>query len=100
DLYNFYCNALNFGFDPYQTLRKLDMSRVVEIHIAGGSVHKGFLMDVHSSNTPEPVWDLLQWTLNRAPNVKAVVYELLEQALNAVTEEGICRNLERAHIYW
>ena len=26
DLYNFYCNAINFGFDPYEELCKLDMS--------------------------------------------------------------------------
>lgn len=100
DLYNFYCNAINFDFDPYAALAKLDMSRVVEIHIAGGSQHKGFHLDVHSNHTPEPVWEMLQWVLHRAPNVKAVVYELLEQALNAVTEEGVCLNLERARSYW
>jgi uncharacterized protein (UPF0276 family) len=100
DLYNFYCNAENFAFDPYTALEKLDMSRVVEIHIAGGSQHKGFHLDVHSNHTPEPVWDLLQWVLARAPNVKAVVYELLEQALDAVTEAGVCRNLERARHHW
>lgn len=100
DLYNFYCNAVNFGFDPYRALEKLDMARVVEIHIAGGSQHKGFHLDVHSNHTPEPVWQLLQWVLTRAPNVKAVVYELLEQALDAVTEKGVCQNLERAHDCW
>jgi len=100
DLYNFYCNAVNFGFDPYQALEKLDMARVVEIHIAGGSQHKGFHLDVHSNHTPEPVWELLQWVLARAPNVKALVYELLEQALDAVTEKGVCQNLERARACW
>lgn len=100
DLHNFYCNAVNFGFDPYKALEKLDMARVVEIHLAGGSQHKGFLLDVHSNHTPEPVWDLLQWVLARTPNVKAVVYELLEQALDAVTEKGVCQNLERARAYW
>lgn len=100
DLYNFYCNAVNFGFNPYAALEKLDMERVVEIHVAGGSQHKGFHLDVHSNHTPEPVWELLKWVLARAPNVKAVVYELLEQALKAVTEEGVCHNLERTRTYW
>lgn len=100
DLYNFYCNAVNFGFDPYTALAKLDMERVVEIHVAGGSHYKGLHLDVHSNHTPEPVWELLKWVLARAPNVKAVVYELLEQALNAVTQEGVCHNLERARHFW
>lgn len=100
DLYNFYCNAINFGFNPYAALEKLEMERVVEIHVAGGCQHKGVHLDVHSNHTPEPVWDLLEWVLIRAPNVKAVVYELLEQALNAVTIEGVYHNLERARHYW
>lgn len=100
DLYNFYCNARNFDFDPYHALAQLDLERVVEVHIAGGSERKGFQLDVHSNHTPEPVWDLLHWLLGRAPNVKAVVYELLEQALGTVTEKGICQNLERARFHW
>lgn len=100
DLYNFYCNALNFGFDPYLALERLDMSRVVEVHVAGGSVHKGFHLDVHSDHVPDAVWDLADWLLPQAPNVKALVYELLEQALDLVTEEGVQANLQRANNSW
>src|SRR5262249_25519710 len=69
DLYNFHCNALNLRFDPIEALGRLDLSRVVEIHVAGGAVHEGFLMDVHSRVVPEPVWELLDWVVPRAPNL-------------------------------
>lgn len=100
DLYNFYCNAINFGFDPYQKLEKLNLDYVVELHLAGGTDYKEFMLDVHSNTTPEPVWEMLSWLLQRAPNVKGVVFELLEQALDNVAEIGILRNLERAQSYW
>ncbi len=35
DLYNFYCNARNFGFDAREALSRLRMESVIEIHIAG-----------------------------------------------------------------
>lgn len=100
DLYNFYCNAVNFGFDPYAALTRLRLDRVVEIHLAGGATHDGFMLDVHSNVVPEPVWQLLEWVMPRAPNLSGIVYELLEQALPLVGLEGIRRQLERAHEAW
>lgn len=100
DLYNFHCNAMNFGFDPYSLLAKLDMSAVVEIHIAGGASHKGLQLDVHSREVPAPVWDLLEWVLNRAPNVKAVLYELLEQAYGALGPQMVMTQLLKARGIW
>lgn len=100
DLYNFYCNAINFGFDPIEALGRLKLDRVVEIHLAGGTVHDGFLMDVHSDTVPEPVWELLDWIIPRTPNLAGIVYELLEQALPIVGVKGIAQQLERAHESW
>ena len=73
DLYNFYCNAVNFRFDPYAALSRLRLDRVIEIHIAGGATHDGFQLDVHSKTTPEPVWELLEWVAPRAPHLAGVV---------------------------
>lgn len=100
DLYNFHCNALNFGFDPYEALGRLQLDRVVEIHIAGGAAHNGFQMDVHSQLTPEPVWELLEWVAPRAPNLAGIVYEVMEQALALVGVDGIRGQLERAREIW
>jgi uncharacterized protein len=100
DLYNFHCNAVNFGFDPRQALSRLRLDRVVEVHLAGGATHDGFLLDVHSDVVPEPVWDLFEWVTPRLPHLAGVVYELLEQALPIVGVDGIRRQLERVHHIW
>ena len=100
DLYNFYCNAVNLRFDPFEALTRLRLDRVVEIHLAGGAFHDGFLTDAHCQVVPEPVWQLLEWVAPRAPNLSGIVYEILEQAFNIVGIEGICRQLERARKVW
>jgi hypothetical protein len=100
DLYNFHCNAVNFGFDPIAALSRLRLDRVVQIHLAGGTTHDGFLLDVHSDVVPEPVWELLEWVAPRAPHLAGIVYELLEQALPIVGVEGVYRQLERARHIW
>jgi len=63
DLHNVWCNALNHGHDPFAAIDRMRLDRVAEIHIAGGSWHDGFWMDAHDSRVPEPVWELLEYTL-------------------------------------
>lgn len=36
DLHNLHCNAVNHGFDPFMAIDRMPLTRVVEIHIAGG----------------------------------------------------------------
>ncbi len=100
DLYNFYCNAVNFSFDPYEALGRLRLDRVIEIHLAGGATHDGFQLDVHSKTTPEPVWELLEWVAPRAPHLAGIVYEVMEQALALVGVDGIRSQLSRARAVW
>jgi len=97
DLYNFHCNAVNFGFDPRTALNRLRLDRVIEVHLAGGATHDGFVLDVHSDLIPEPVWELFQWIAPRLPHLSGVVYELLEQALPIVGTNGVRSQLERIH---
>jgi uncharacterized protein (UPF0276 family) len=100
DLYNFHCNAVNFGFDARQALDRLRLDRVVEVHLAGGVTHDGFLVDVHSDIIPEPVWDLVDWLAPHLSHLSGITYELLEQALPIVGVERIGRQLERARQAW
>jgi uncharacterized protein (UPF0276 family) len=100
DLYNLYCNAVNFGFDPVEALSRMRLDRVVEIHVAGGVSNDGFLMDVHSRGVPEPVWRLLEWVVPQAPNLAGIVYELLEEALPRVGVSGIRHQLELLREVW
>lgn len=76
DLHNVYTNARNMGFDPFEFVSTLDLTPVVEIHIAGGFELGAFYYDSHSGPTPEPVWKLLQWVVPRAPNLAGIVFEI------------------------
>lgn len=100
DLYNFHCNAVNLGFDARAALERLNLNRVVEVHLAGGVAKDGFLLDVHSDIVPGPVWELFEWVAPRAPHLAGVVYELMEQALPVVGIGGIRRQLERVREVW
>jgi uncharacterized protein len=100
DLHNVWCNALNHRHDPFATIDRMRLDRVAEIHIAGGSWHDGFWMDAHDSRVPEPVWDLLEYTLPRVPAVGGVVFEVLEEHLPRLGTDAIVDELTRAHAIW
>jgi uncharacterized protein (UPF0276 family) len=100
DLHNLYCNAINFGFDAIGALNRVRLNRVGEIHVAGGSWRDGFYTDAHDGRVPEPVWDLLEETLSRAPTIPAVVFEILDEYIGRIGPDGIARELERARAIW
>ncbi|MEE9383254.1 MAG: DUF692 family multinuclear iron-containing protein [Nannocystaceae bacterium] len=100
DLYNLHCNAQNFDFDTYASMSRMPLDRVVEVHLAGGSEHRGFLLDVHGDGVPEEVWAMYRWLLPRAPRLRGVVFEILEQAVPILGIAGISDQLRRARSYW
>ncbi|KUG08036.1 multinuclear nonheme iron-dependent oxidase [Solirubrum puertoriconensis] len=90
DLHNLYCQLHNFGV-PYDELIALyPLERVREIHISGGSWHDSeqapsqrIRRDTHDDAVPEEVFQLLELTMPRCPNLKFVVLEQLGHALHA-----------------
>jgi uncharacterized protein len=100
DLHNVHCNAVNLGWDSFDAIERMPLSRVVEIHIAGGSWHSGFWMDAHDGRVPEPVWELLEYTLPRTPNVAGVVFEMLEEHAIHLGVRAIEEELIRARDVW
>jgi uncharacterized protein (UPF0276 family) len=100
DLHNVWCNAVNHRHDPFMALDRMRLHRVVEIHVAGGSWHDGFWMDAHDSRVPEPVWELLEYTLTRAPNVSGILFEVLEEHLPRLGADAIVEELDRARAIW
>jgi uncharacterized protein (UPF0276 family) len=100
DLHNLHCNATNFGFDAHDALVRIDLEVVGEIHVAGGSWSDGFYMDGHDGRVPEPVWDLLEQALSRAPRITGVVFEILEEFLPRLGADGIAAELRHAGEIW
>ena len=100
DLFNLYVNCTNHGLDAADLLARLPLDRVIEIHIAGGDTEMGYLLDSHSAAVPEEVWKLLVGVLERAPNVAAVIFEVLEQSFSRLGFDGYVDQIARANEIW
>ncbi len=96
DLHNVYANSVNHKFSPFEFVESLDLERVIEIHIAGGSELGGMYTDSHAGPCPEPVWDLLEFTVAKTPNIKGVTFEFNESYFPFLKFDGINNHLERA----
>lgn len=110
DLHNLHANELNHGASGYSIARFLDvipLDRVISVHLAGGRWIDGQYHDLHDTQVPDPVWDLLDELLSRArPGAVILEYEtsalqVEEQTLDrARTIDLILADLDRARIAW
>jgi len=100
DLHNVYCNAINRGDDPFAAIDRMPLSSVLEIHVAGGSWRDGFWMDAHDGRVPERVWEMLAYTLPRAPNVAGIVFEMLDEHALRMGPAVIEGELRQARDVW
>jgi uncharacterized protein (UPF0276 family) len=83
DLHNCWTQCLNFGVPLEEYLAGIDLTRVLEIHLSGGSDSEpGWLpagrvmrLDAHDGPVPEPVWEAFAAIRPRCPNLRGVVVE-------------------------
>ena len=86
DLHNVYTMATNFGFDAHQYIARLDLAKVIEIHVSGGSEsdpawlpsRRVLRLDAHDGAVPDAVWRLLEMVAPRCPNLRGVTLERME----------------------
>ena len=101
DIYNLECDAHNHSFQIDPFLAELDLEPVRELHLAGGVIHRGFKLDVHSRAVADSTIALARRVLEHAPHVEAVTYELLAEAIHKLGSEAIGQELERlAQALW
>jgi uncharacterized protein (UPF0276 family) len=96
DLHNLHTNAINHKFDARAFLSALDLTRVLEIHVAGGSSLMDFRIDSHNGPTPEDVWQLLELVAPRATSLKGVTFEFHESSWPQLRDDGVLGQLARA----
>jgi uncharacterized protein len=107
DVNNVYVNAQNHGFDPYDFLRQMPFERVVQIHVAGHTrLDSGLVLDTHGAPVCDPVYELLDWTIERTGPVPVLLErdndipeldELLTEvrAIERVYQRALARREER-----
>ncbi len=96
DLHNLHVNVRNGVMSAEAYLEELDLSNVVEIHVAGGMELQEFYVDSHSGAPPPEVWDLLEHVAPRCPALAAITFEILGSWFDAVGQDGTVEVLERA----
>jgi uncharacterized protein (UPF0276 family) len=104
DLHNVHTMGKNLGFDPGDYLDRLDLSRVIEIHISGGSDSEPAWLpsgatqrlDSHDAPVPKPVWELLERVAPRCPNLRGVTLERMEGTVEAGDVGLLREELHRA----
>lgn len=91
DVNNLYVNSRNHGFDPYETIARLPLDRVVQIHVAGHLVEPdGLRIDTHGEDVCRDVYELLELTLRRTGPVPV----LLERDQNFPTFERLVEEIK------
>jgi uncharacterized protein (UPF0276 family) len=95
DAYNLECDRFNQGLDIPSFLAELNLEHVRELHVAGGTQHFGFQLDIHSRLTAESTLALALDIIARSPNLNVVTFEFLKEAIPALGHEGICDELAR-----
>ena len=64
---------------PLAGLDNFPLERLVELHVAGGALTQSSGYEyIDDNHTPEPLpatWEILEYVVPRAPNLKAIVYE-------------------------
>jgi uncharacterized protein (UPF0276 family) len=60
DVNNIYVSAFNHGFNPHTYLDEIPAERVAQIHIAGHSKYRKYILDTHDHAVIEPVWKLYE----------------------------------------
>ena len=67
------------GYAACTGLDGFPMERVIELHVAGARVQSidgmEFIEDDHTPNVLSETWEILNWVVPRAPNLKAIVFE-------------------------
>ena len=105
DLHNVFTMGENFGFDPAEYVARLDLAKVVEIHLSGGSPSdpawlpsgRVLRLDGHDDAVPEPVWRLFEDVAPRCPALRGVTLERMEGTVTGAADVAVVREeLRRA----
>lgn len=109
DLHNVWTHCLNHGVRTDEYLADLDYSRVIEIHLSGGSEsdpdwlpsRRVWRLDSHDGPVPEEVWALFEQVRPKCADLRGVVLERLDGTIEPADVPELAAELRRAkRIFW
>jgi len=65
DVNNIYVSSFNHGFNPHEYVDNVPAERVAQIHIAGHSRYRKYILDTHDHAVIDPVWELYAAAIKR-----------------------------------
>ncbi len=69
DVNNIYVSCFNAGLDPYDYVNRINLDKVIQIHLAGHKHYGTHIIDTHDSEVCNEVWALYQYVIQRAGRV-------------------------------
>ncbi len=73
DVNNIYVSSKNHNFNPYDYVNNVPHHRVAQIHIAGHSKFKKYILDTHDHPVLDPVWELYARALTLVGNTATLL---------------------------
>lgn len=68
DINNIYVSSQNHRFAAHDYLARIDLSRVLQVHVAGHTREpNGTIIDTHDHPVADEVWQLYAWTFRQRP---------------------------------
>lgn len=100
DIHNLHANSINQKISPREYIDELNMERVLEMHIAGGNEMNGIYMDSHAGPCPDEVWELLDYAVSKAPNLRGITFEFHESYYPLLQFQGLNYQMDTARNIW
>jgi uncharacterized protein (UPF0276 family) len=100
DLHNIWINERNGRQPVDELLEELPLERIWEIHLAGGLELDGFLIDAHSGEIPEELFDLARRVVPRLPGLRSLNFELVPDFFPHFGLQGVRAQLRRMWELW
>jgi uncharacterized protein (UPF0276 family) len=97
DLHNVWANERNGRQSVRDFVSCLPLERVLEVHLAGGSVEAGYYLDAHDGPVPADLLAIAAEVLPTLPNVRAVIFEAAPDAIDRIGAPGVRHVLEDLH---
>lgn len=93
DVNNIYVSSWNHGFDPYDYLNNIPAERVAQIHIAGHSQYRKYVLDTHDHPVIDPVWKLYAHAVRLAgPTATLLEWDARIPSFDEVHNEALKAN--------